>query len=101
MNEKVYHAEIDKLFLELEETLETASPEIETFQEEGILKVTLAEGSQLIFSRQTPLQELWLASPIGAFHFHLKQDEWVTHQGQSLKEVLMGIFKHFEITVQL
>jgi len=34
------------------------------------------DGSQIIINRQEPMQEIWLASKSGGFHFALKDGEW-------------------------
>lgn len=101
MNEKAYHTKLDRLFLELEEALETASPELDWDLQEGILTITLPQGSQLILSRQSSSQELWLASPTGAFHFRDTEQGWLTKKGESLTAMLQTIFNHYHIQVTL
>ena len=101
MNEKAYHAKLDKLFLELEEALEAASPDLDWDLQEGILTITFPQGSQLILSRQSSSEELWLASPTGAFHFQDTEQGWVTRKGESLTTTLQHIFNHYHIQVTL
>lgn len=101
MNDETYHASIDRLFLDLESILESAESELDWDIQEGILTITLPQGSQLILSRQSSLQELWLASPTGAFHFQASNQEWVTRQGDTLMTVLKKIFEHFHVQVTI
>lgn len=93
MNEQQFHAEVDKLFLSLEEWLEQSSSEIDFESQEGMLMVLLPDGSQMILSRQTTLQEVWLASSIGAYHFRLVSHQWLTAQNQSLLQVIVDVVK--------
>lgn len=99
MNEEAYHAKVEQLFLNVEHLLESVESDVETDQQEGLLLITLPEGSQLVFSRQPVLQELWLASPTGAFHFRHSDKGWVTLQGQTLSAILQSIFHHFKISI--
>lgn len=84
MNEQQFHSEVDKLFLKIEEWLEEKDDAIDFESHTGILTITLPKGSQLVLSRQATLQEIWLASTFGAFHFHQINADWVTREGQEL-----------------
>ncbi|MGD9591041.1 MAG: iron donor protein CyaY [Candidatus Berkiella sp.] len=87
MNEQQYHDTVDDLFLAIEHWLEKASAELDFETQQNILTITLPQGEALIFSKQAFLQEVWLATPLGAYHFHLAT-HWQTKQGQSLIHVL-------------
>lgn len=93
MNEQQFHTEVDKLFLAIEQILEKACDDIDFESEQGMLNVLLPQGGQLILSRQTVLQEVWLACPQGAFHFHYSEQGWVTRQGQYLMMILADIVR--------
>jgi CyaY protein len=41
----------------------------------GVLTVKFENGTQLIFSRQEPLRQLWLAARSGGFHFDYDEEE--------------------------
>lgn len=101
MNEESYHAKVEKLFLDLESILESANPEVDWDINEGLLTIIFPKGSQLILSRQSSLQELWLASPTGAFHFQNTAEGWTTRQGETLTAVLKQLFEQFHIQVNL
>jgi CyaY protein len=90
MQEPYFHAEVDKLFLEIEQWLEKSHADIDFESQEGILTVSLGEG-RLVLSRQTPAREIWLASPLGAYHFRYTPMGWVTQQGHSLLPVISQI----------
>lgn len=89
MNEQQFHDTVDALFLAIEQWLEKENVlDFET--QENILTITLPEGEQLIFSRQAYLKEVWLATPLGAYHFQLAS-QWQTKQGQTLLDVLCEV----------
>jgi len=41
----------------------------------GVLTVKFENGTQLIFSRQEPLRQLWLAARSGGFHFDFNEED--------------------------
>ena len=42
----------------------------------GLLELTFPEGSVVVVNTQPPLQELWLASRGGGYHFNHVHGEW-------------------------
>lgn len=88
MSREVFHDHIDALFAALEEAWAAAEPPVEWDAQEGVLVVTLPKGEQMILSRQEAMQEVWLASPTGAYHFRMTPEGWVTRQGERLDDVL-------------
>jgi CyaY protein len=93
MNEQEFHAEVDKLFLGIEEWIEQSSSEMDFESQEGMLIIEFPDTTQMILSRQTTLQEVWLASPLGAYHFRLMSHQWLTAQNQSLLQVIVDVVK--------
>jgi CyaY protein len=69
MNEREFHEKADKVFLAIEQWVEEIDKDIDIESQEGILTLTLPQGNQVLLSCQTALNELWLASKLGAFHF--------------------------------
>lgn len=50
----------------------------------GLLELGFPDGSQIIVNTQPPLQELWIASRAGGFHFRCVAGRWVdTRDGVS------------------
>ncbi len=94
MNEQAFHQQIDTLFFKIEEWIEKSETTLDFEMQEGILTLFLPEGSQLILSRQATLQEVWLASPLGAYHFRRAGEEWVTQQGEKLLPTLANIIEN-------
>ena len=58
---------------------------------DGVLKLVFEDGSQVIINRQEPLEQIWLASPLGPAHFGFDpaQSRWVDDRtGEGLRETL-------------
>jgi CyaY protein len=43
----------------------------------GLLELSFPGGSKIIINTQPPLQELWLATRGGGFHFHHVDGQWL------------------------
>lgn len=93
MNEKQFSTEVDRLFLAIEAWLESTSSELDFESHEGMLTLALPNKNQIVLSRQTTLQEVWLASPLGAYHFRYHSTGWRTAQGKELLQVLVDTVK--------
>ncbi len=93
MNEQEFQVEVDRLFLKIEHWLEQYDEELDFESSESILTLILPDGSQMILSRQATLREVWLASPLGAFHFQFSNNAWRTRQSESLLVVLADVVK--------
>lgn len=93
MNEREFHEKADKVFLKIEEWIESLDEDIEIESFEGMLTLTSHGAGQVVLSRQAALNEIWLASKLGAFHFKYMEGDWVTQQGKMLTEVLSQLFK--------
>jgi CyaY protein len=83
---------------EIEETVEAAiedrDAEIDYESGNDMLTLIFRTGSVAIISRQSAIQQLWLAARSGGFHFDFDDDNetWVcTVNGQTLQEMLQEI----------
>lgn len=57
---------------------------------DGVLKLTLDSGQQIIINRHLASEELWMSSPIsGGSHYKPHSDEWLdTKSNESFTETL-------------
>ncbi len=69
MNESEFNALVDDTLLSIEETLDEAESDLDYSNAGGVLTVICESGSQVIFTRQAPVSQLWVATPGGGFHF--------------------------------
>jgi CyaY protein len=77
MSEALFHERVDNLFLQVEEILDEAQSDIDFVNSSGLLTITCENRSQVILSRQPPLQQVWLACMAGGLHFELVQNTWL------------------------
>ena len=69
LTEARFHSLVDALQLAVEDAFDASDLDVDLENSGGVLTVRFDNGSQLIFSRQEPLRQLWLAARSGGFHF--------------------------------
>ncbi len=69
MNESVFNDRVESTLLALEDVLDLAESDLDYDTSGGVLTVRCESGAQVIFTRQTPVLQLWVAAPTGGFHF--------------------------------
>ncbi|KPW77392.1 Protein CyaY [Pseudomonas syringae pv. coriandricola] len=69
----------------------------------GVLTVKFESGSQLIFSRQEPLRQLWLAAKSGGFHFDYNEETfcWACDSSDELLSEMLTRFTKEQAGVEL
>ena len=106
LTEARFHDLVDDVQLNVENTFDGEYMDDEAFQDlgldvdiensSGVLTIEFSNGSKLIFSRQEPLRQLWLATLSGAFHFDYDEEKkyWICGKtDELLKEVLVRVTK--------
>ena len=74
LTEARFHDLVDATQENLEDIFDSSDLDVDVKNSAGILTVTFENGKALIFSRQAPLLQLWLAAPSGGFHFDYDED---------------------------
>lgn len=88
-----YYQRIDETFEAVESRLEILESDPDIVTAEGVLNVTFANGVVFVFSRQPAVEQLWLATPGGGFHFIWDEsgDHWVdTKSGREFVALLLS-----------
>jgi CyaY protein len=70
---------------------ESACDDIDMDMVDGVLKIVFEDGGQIIINRQEPLEQLWVASPLGPAHFSFDTERnlWIdAKNGSTLMETL-------------
>ena len=49
----------------------------------GMITLTFADRSQIVINLQKPLQEVWLASRSGGYHFRQSDGQWLDTKSQA------------------
>ncbi len=64
--------------------------DLDSRRDGSVLNLELDNGEQVIINLQAPVQELWLASKSGAYHFRWTQGRWRdTREGLGFAELLL------------
>ncbi len=95
MNESVFNQLVDDTLSVIEEILDDAESDLDYVNNGGVLTVICENHSQVIFTRQTPVSQLWLAARSGGFHFDYDSatQRWLRDSdGAPLSEVLTRVF---------
>jgi CyaY protein len=69
ITETKFNELVDQTFTALEMALDEVDADLDYEMSGGVLTVVLENDTRLIFSRQPPTCQLWLAARSGGFHF--------------------------------
>ncbi|AXA57944.1 iron donor protein CyaY [Pseudomonas thivervalensis] len=96
LTEARFHDLVDATQQTLEDVFDDSGLDIDLEISAGVLTVRFENGTQLIFSRQEPLRQLWLAAVSGGFHFDYdaESERWMCDKSEEqLGEMLERIVK--------
>ena len=69
MSESEFNELVDRTFTALAEALDQVDADLDYDNSGGVLTVRFDNDTSLVFSRQPPTRQLWLAARAGGFHF--------------------------------
>ncbi|WP_426132981.1 iron donor protein CyaY [Pseudomonas sp. PWP3-1b2] len=75
LTEARFHDLVDATQEKLEDIFDDSGLDVDLENSAGVLTVKFENGTQLIFSRQEPLRQLWLAARSGGFHFDYNEED--------------------------
>ncbi len=83
MNENEFYEAAEQTLEQIQDAIDDSGADIDYDEVGGILTLEFEDGSKIIFSKQPPLKQLWMAAKSGGFHFDYEpQDErWVCDSG--------------------
>ncbi|PWB32694.1 iron donor protein CyaY [Pseudomonas sp. SDI] len=86
LTEARFHDLVDATQQALEDLFDESGMDLDMENAAGVLTITFDNGSQLIFSRQEPLRQLWLADRSGGFHFDYDEqsNKWTCEKTEEL-----------------
>jgi CyaY protein len=94
LTEARFHDLVDATQQTVEDIFDDSDLDLDLENSGGILTVRFENGTQLIFSRQAPLRQLWLAARSGGFHFDYDEESerWICDSSdEGLGEMLTRI----------
>ena len=96
LTEARFHDLVDATQQALEDIFDESGLDVDLERSAGVLTVKFESGQQLIFSRQEPLRQLWLAARSGGVHFDYDEESerWMCDKSEEqLGEMLERIVK--------
>lgn len=94
LSEAHFHDLVDATQQTVEDIFDDSGLDVDLENSAGVLTVRFENGSQLIFSRQEPIRQLWLAARSGGFHFDYDEgsERWICDTSdEQLGEMLVRI----------
>lgn len=96
MTESEFNDRVDETLITLEDLLEDVDSDLDVESHGGMLTIVCENGSQVIFTRQPPVLQLWVAARNGGFHFDFDASlqRWIRDTDKApLADVLNEIFR--------
>lgn len=86
LTEARFHDLVDAVQQSVEDIFDDSDLDLDLENSAGVLTVRFENGSQLIFSRQPALRQLWLAARSGGFHFDYDEgnQRWICDTSDEL-----------------
>lgn len=80
-----YSERVDELMARIEDAVDTLSVDVDCEFNGGVLTMVCENGSSIIVSRQSAVEEVWLAAKSGGFHYIYDEEsgEWVSTKGDA------------------
>lgn len=99
MNLAEFHQEIEKVWTKIEEQLDEQGCDVDCEIQGAVMTLYFDDDSQIVINKQEAMQELWLASKLGGFHFAYRDGDWVSSEGRSFWEHLAEAFARHGETI--
>lgn len=94
MTESEFNGRVDEVFTALEYALDEVDSDLDYEAGGGVLTVQFENGTTLVFSRQPPTRQLWLAARSGGFHYEFDEaaGDWRnTRDGSLFRPFVSGV----------
>lgn len=98
MTESEFHKIADDTIEAIQNAIDEAGLDIDFVESGGVLTLEFDNGSKIIFSKQPPMLQLWMAALAGGFHFDfdIENQNWVCDSGDN--EELFSMFNRLAST---
>ena len=83
MNESEFVDLADETIESIQSAIDDSGAAIDYDEINGVLTLEFDNGSKIIFSKQTPAKQLWMAAKAGGFHFDYDEatQQWLCDSG--------------------
>lgn len=77
MNDTEFHQLVDIELEKIEQLIDDSEADIDYESVGNVMNLEFEDRSQIVINRQEPMQEIWLASRSGGFHFKYRDGQWI------------------------
>ncbi len=77
MNNTEYHQLVDKEWAKVEQAIDNSGADIDYEIIGNVMNLEFDDRSQIVINKQEPMQQIWLASKSGGFHFSYIDEKWI------------------------
>lgn len=79
MNDSEYRDLADQTIEDIQTAIDDSGADIDYEEAGGVLTLEFENGSKIIFSKQPPVKQLWMAARSGGFHFDYDESaqQWI------------------------
>jgi CyaY protein len=83
MNDNEFHTIADQAIADIQDAIDESGTDIDYEEVGGVLTLEFENGSKIIFSKQPPVMQLWMAARSGGFHFDYDEagQQWICDSG--------------------
>ena len=83
MNESEFYDIAEGTIESLQDVIDECGADIDYEEIGGVLTLEFENGSKIIFSKQAPALQLWMAARAGGFHFDydVENEQWICDNG--------------------
>lgn len=85
MNETEFHAIADRTIEDIQNAIDASGADIDYDEIGGVLTLEFENESKIIFSKQPPAMQLWMAARSGGYHFdyNSEKQQWICDSGDN------------------
>ncbi len=77
MNNTEYHRLVDEEWVKVEQAIDDSGADIDYEIIGNVMNLEFDDRSQIVINKQEPMQQIWLASKSGGFHFSYVDGKWI------------------------
>ncbi len=85
MNESEFQTIADQTIMDIQDAIDDSGADIDYEEVGGVLTLEFENGTKIIFSKQPPAKQLWMAARSGGFHFDYdsEKQQWLCDGGEN------------------
>ena len=85
MNESEFHTIAEQTIEDIQDAIDDSGADIDYEEAGGVLTLEFENESKIIFSKQPPALQLWMAARSGGFHFDYNSEmqQWICDSGDN------------------